>query len=465
MSEPQVEPYRPFPPFSEFSATGFNQTSFDDFKAQMEEAKAATSPDALRSAFDQATRWAATDTGAIEGLYEVDRGFTMTVAAEAAAWANIPITKGEVVARAINDALEGYEYVLDLVTGRTPITEAWIRELHVVLCRSQEKFRVLTSQGEQEQALPKGQYKAQRNNPMRIATSIIHSYASVEDTPPEMQRLVAEMGSDDFQKAHPVLQAAYAHYAFVSVHPFSDGNGRVARALASIFLYRTPGVPLVVFADQKAEYLDALELADAGDHRGFVRFVGERASDTVRMVTAELRASLVSTTSQSRTEQLQSSLLGRGGLPHEHVDDLGKYLLRQFLEALGDAASANPPQPPISVIAHETGGASVSVSRPELRNIPNIPGIQLIAVYSSVAPARVTFSYGVFVAKPDFGDYDFLLTGNAGDLARFYVRDVNPYLTAAAAHILKSVARAQVAEIVGQISDSAFAALRNAGYV
>lgn len=30
-----------------------------------------------------------------------------------------------------------------------------------------------------------------------------------------------------FVKAHPVLQAAWAHFAFVAVHPFADGNGRV----------------------------------------------------------------------------------------------------------------------------------------------------------------------------------------------------------------------------------------------
>lgn len=74
-------------------------------------------------------------------------------------------------------------------------------------------------------------------------------------------------------------EPAYAHCAFVAVHPFADGNGRVARALASAYLYRRPGVPLVIFADQKDEYLDALEETDSGNAQRFVHFVADRLAD------------------------------------------------------------------------------------------------------------------------------------------------------------------------------------------
>ncbi|MGL5866870.1 MAG: Fic family protein, partial [Dermatophilaceae bacterium] len=76
--------------------------------------------------------------------------------------------------------------------------------------------------------------------------------------------------------------------AFVRIHPFADGNGRVARALASVFTYRRPGVPLVVFADQKDIYLDALEAADSGRPEAFVNFVGERCLDTIELVRSSL---------------------------------------------------------------------------------------------------------------------------------------------------------------------------------
>jgi Fic family protein len=53
-----------------------------------------------------------------------------------------------------------------------------------------------------------------------------------------MARLVAELGSERFIKAHPIAQASYTHYCLAAIHPFADGNGRVARAVASTYLYR-----------------------------------------------------------------------------------------------------------------------------------------------------------------------------------------------------------------------------------
>ena len=87
-----------------------------------------------------------------------------------------------------------------------------------------------------------------------------------------MQRLIAELRTPDFEQAHPILQAAYAHYALVVVHPFADLNGRAARALASTFLLQTQHIPLVVFANQRNEYLDALSAADRGDYRAISDF-------------------------------------------------------------------------------------------------------------------------------------------------------------------------------------------------
>src|SRR5439155_9702338 len=37
---------------------------------------------------------------------------------------------------------------------------------------------------------------------------------------------------------HPAIQAAWAHVALAAIHPFADGNGRAARVLASLAMYR-----------------------------------------------------------------------------------------------------------------------------------------------------------------------------------------------------------------------------------
>ena len=78
MTTPEIEPYQPFPGFAEFAAGGFEFAAFDRYAEQLSRAKADVTPDQLMSAVERATRSAAVDTGAIEGLYEVDRGFTLT---------------------------------------------------------------------------------------------------------------------------------------------------------------------------------------------------------------------------------------------------------------------------------------------------------------------------------------------------------------------------------------------------
>lgn len=44
--------------------------------------------------------------------------------------------------------------------------------------------------------------------------------------------------SDDAERVHPALASAWVHVAFAAIHPFQDGNGRTARVLASLAMYR-----------------------------------------------------------------------------------------------------------------------------------------------------------------------------------------------------------------------------------
>lgn len=147
--------------------------------------------------------------------------------------------------------------VLDAATKRSPITEAWLRNLHATVCAAQSTYQVWTAVSWQDRVLQHGGYKDSPNN-VTQADGTTHWYAPVSDVPAEMHRLLTEMGSDEFGAAHPVLQAAFAHHALTAVHPFSDGNGRVTRALASAFLCRAAGIPLVIFSDQQEPYWDAL---------------------------------------------------------------------------------------------------------------------------------------------------------------------------------------------------------------
>src|SRR5215213_5702918 len=84
---PVTEPvYQPFPPFEDWVGAGIDLSTFDGYAAVLDELRSRPDAGPLTRAVEFPTRAAAIDTGAIEGLYEVDRGFTMTVARGVAAW-------------------------------------------------------------------------------------------------------------------------------------------------------------------------------------------------------------------------------------------------------------------------------------------------------------------------------------------------------------------------------------------
>ncbi|MBI5099202.1 MAG: Fic family protein [Nitrospirae bacterium] len=71
----------------------------------------------------------------------------------------------------------------------------------------------------------------------RLTGKIIFRPPSNEDVPGLMKALIAWVNSPEAQSLDPVIEAGIAHYEFVRIHPFVDGNGRTARVLATLILY------------------------------------------------------------------------------------------------------------------------------------------------------------------------------------------------------------------------------------
>jgi Fic family protein len=93
---------------------------------------------------------------------------------------------------------------------------------------------------------------------------------------PESARLDAEMKTflDWFESENgidPVLKAGVAHLWFVTIHPFEDGNGRIARAIADMSLARSEGSPQRFYSmsaqirQERKAYYDLLEHTQKGD--------------------------------------------------------------------------------------------------------------------------------------------------------------------------------------------------------
>ncbi len=328
--------YKSFPSFEEWSKTSLDLKRWEPYTKLLAELKQ-SSPSVLREAQAIVERAAAVDTGALEGLYETDRGFTFTVAREAALWEiTVQKEKGEKVLGYIKAQLESYEYILDIATKQTPLTEKAIRELHEVMCRNQDTYMVFTALGPQERKLSKGQYKVDPNHVLGRDGNY-HAYAPVEGTPMEMRRFVLELQSEEFQKAHPVLQASYAHYAFVLIHPFADGNGRVARALASIYTYRDQSVPLLILSEKREEYLNALADADAGNYQPFADFILERMLNSIELFSDSIEAAQLGSITES-LDRFRTLSRTKNGFTHEDMNNAARVLIDFLYKTLQNHA-------------------------------------------------------------------------------------------------------------------------------
>lgn len=453
--------YVPFPAFNDWTGHA-NTDVVGDYVRLLDAAKAASTPDQLAHAVRVATRYAAVDTGAIEGLYTVDRGFTRTIATEAASWEVALQQRGESVRRSIEDALNGYEYVLDAVTGNTPLSDVWIRTLHEILCASQTDYTVYTSQGPQRQQLPKGVYKTFPNSPTNASTGRVHHYAPSEDTPAEMGRLIAELRSDAFLAAHPVTQAAYAHYAFVCVHPFADGNGRVSRALASVFLYRNPGVPLVVFADQHDQYIDALEAADHGDHQHFQSFIEQRALDTITLVELQIRAQPNIKDALTRL-QLDSLHATTDGV--EHAEALAARLAQLAQDHLGAAMTRVSSDGLATFELGHARGLPFGSPTEGYRFSPDAEHFQIGAASSPPLATNVRSYYAIEMAKPGHPGPDFQILGSRVGPLGVWLREIYPHETQLLGLKLETWADAEVGYLVDALATQHHEVLRQAGYL
>lgn len=80
----------------------------------------------------------------------------------------------------------------------------------------------------------------------------------------EMHNLLCWMSGPGAQHAGPHV-AAVVHAWLSDIHPFEDGNGRVARILANLVLFRTRWPCLIVPSDSRAEYYEALAASDGSD--------------------------------------------------------------------------------------------------------------------------------------------------------------------------------------------------------
>ncbi len=159
------------------------------------------------------------------------------------------------------DHFEAIKFVRDLVKDPRPISEKDVCDIH----------RLVVAKTQSDQA---GQYSRFER---RIAGSQV-KLANPEGIP----SLMGDFGQWLSQADSTPDNAIEAHLKLVTIHPFSDGNGRTARLLMNLKLMRGGYPPIIIHPEHRPDYIDSLEKAQlSGDNTDFRYFLLDRLESSL----------------------------------------------------------------------------------------------------------------------------------------------------------------------------------------
>lgn len=144
-----------------------------------------------------------------------------------------------------------------------PLTDQTLFTWHKMILNGRQDIRAI------------GRYR-DHDDPMEVISGPLHKPTVHFEAPPssvmgtEMQRFIAWFADTAPGGKTPLpalTRAAIAHLFFVSIHPFEDGNGRIARALAEKALSQAIGQPSLIALShiiqrKRSAYYNALEAAN-----------------------------------------------------------------------------------------------------------------------------------------------------------------------------------------------------------
>ena len=155
---------------------------------------------------------------------------------------------------------EAYDHIYRLAKN-TIVSEADIKKLHKLFY-----YRINKNKA--------GKYRTEK---VFIAGS---KYTLPDpDKIPVLMKEFADKFKKIEQKYHPVEYAALVHKEFVFIHPFVDGNGRVARLLMNLILLQKKYVIAIIPPVLRRDYIESLEKAHTSD-RDFISFIARTIRET-----------------------------------------------------------------------------------------------------------------------------------------------------------------------------------------
>jgi len=146
-----------------------------------------------------------------------------------------------------------YEFVLNAIDRNLPIDEKLVLEIH---------RRILSG-------IDDANAGVYRNVRVRISGS-----ATILPNPLKVPELMTKFYKWlQTNKTDILYKTIEAHYRFVSIHPFVDGNGRTGRLLMNLMLMKNGYAPIIIRPIDRKRYLNALEAYQRGDSEKYTKFM------------------------------------------------------------------------------------------------------------------------------------------------------------------------------------------------
>ncbi|MDI6737967.1 MAG: Fic family protein [Nanoarchaeota archaeon] len=227
----------------------------------------------------------------------------------------------------VTNQKEAMEWIEGFVKEKRELKEADMLALHRITLKGISDYWA-------------GRYKTSQNRILgsRLKTTPPHKVES------EMGNLVYALNKNP-EGYNPVELAAFAHHELVRIHPFADGNGRVARLLCNLVLMRHGFLPVIVRKADRKKYFACLEKAHFGNMKAFADFLALRLEESLMLYINALSKTtrknellpLSVLAKETRFSQEYLSLLARRGMIsatklnnvwHTTREDLEKYVAR-----------------------------------------------------------------------------------------------------------------------------------------
>ena len=178
-----------------------------------------------------------------------------------------------------NDALH---QLYKIINNDLKITESLIQDFH--------KMILVEPYTDGDAEINPGKWK-NRPNYLYSPTNERIDFAPPEDVPRLMNTLINWLNNHiDPPKRrkkkydlHPLLIAAGFHTQFINIHPFGDGNGRMARILTNLILMLCGYVPAIVKLDDRVDYYTALNTSSLNSPENLAIFLGQAVIESLEL--------------------------------------------------------------------------------------------------------------------------------------------------------------------------------------